>query len=423
MGQARPSRTSPGGGRRHKARLFVGLTLGLCALGLVLVRGTVGWVFPVTSGSMSPTIREGEWVFVLYGADDVARRDIVVVSEPDGGAMVKRVAAMDDDRVRVDASGDLRVGGELGLPSLEGRPLVPLFDSRLESITSGWRMGPMRRAGAAIDELVPWERLGPEGPGETWRLDGRAIGRGQSLGMAHLRRRVDDGWLDPDGTHRPGKHLVHDLVLDCQVKVAGAGGYLHFELTEQGDVFLATVPIFPGRRESFVYLRREALPGPFAPAGSPLNGAGRLELPIMARGLVEVPVGRWVDVRFTNVDNVVAFEIDGQRVASDPFSRNTPHPSSTDGSPFSPGERVHMGGWMIDMEVRNVVVSRDLYYLPRGRFGVEGEQRLQGNEVYLLGDASAVSRDSRERGPVRREDVVGEVRAVVWPPGRARVLR
>ncbi len=48
--------------------------------------------------------------------------------------------------------------------------------------------------------------------------------------------------------------------------------------------------------------------------------------------------------------------------------------------------------------------------------------RLGPEEYFLLGDNSPLSVDSRFRGTVRREDIVGRVFHIYWPPSRIRVL-
>ena len=47
---------------------------------------------------------------------------------------------------------------------------------------------------------------------------------------------------------------------------------------------------------------------------------------------------------------------------------------------------------------------------------------LDLDEVFLLGDSSAESRDSRFFGPVRLSSLVGRPVAVVWPRSRWRCL-
>ncbi len=47
---------------------------------------------------------------------------------------------------------------------------------------------------------------------------------------------------------------------------------------------------------------------------------------------------------------------------------------------------------------------------------------LSSDELFVVGDNSAHSRDSRAFGPVRRTAVIGRVTAVYWPPESARTI-
>jgi signal peptidase I len=54
--------------------------------------------------------------------------------------------------------------------------------------------------------------------------------------------------------------------------------------------------------------------------------------------------------------------------------------------------------------------------LPHERVEVDGRSwQLAEGEFFLLGDQAEHSMDSRSFGPVRREELVGPIRARVWP--------
>ena len=83
----------------------------LTAVAVVLVLALVGAVtgllpvqiVRVESGSMAPTLAAGDIVLVLPVGDPVEPRDVVVVRHPDTGQLlVKRVAAVAGERVRLD---------------------------------------------------------------------------------------------------------------------------------------------------------------------------------------------------------------------------------------------------------------------------------------------------------------------------------
>ena len=400
-------------GKRRIPRIVrFGAVLALVlAVALAVVRETYGWVFPVTSGSMEPTLSPGDWVFVRYDRSPPERHEIVVIAESGGGASVKRVAGEPGETIRVDAAGDVRVGASGALPPDSPRrpAAIPLFDSDLQSLGEYWAHGAGDDASMAFD---PWERLTAAGPGEEWRLDGGAVPRGSGLGLLRFRGSTDDGWLRADGTVAPGVMTAHDLEVSFDLLVEDAGGYLQVELTEQGDVFLAVVRVFAERERCEVYIgRREAL------GGLSLDG-----FDLIATGEVALPTGSWLRVRFANSDNRLRFEVGGEAVAAVFEGRNAPHPLSPDGRPFSLGERVRLGAAGLDIRVRDVVVARDLVVLPVGRYAVDRALALDPDEFFVVGDASSVSRDSRERGPIPTDRLVGRVEWILWPPSRIRDL-
>lgn len=389
----------------------VALCAGLLGLVAVILWRTFGWVYPIDSGSMEPVIRTGDWVAVRYGGGEPERFDCVVFREAVGpGASVKFAGGLPGERVHIDAAGDLRIEDAL-LPSAAGRPApIPVFDSNLASLEPAWRHG---------NELFdPWERVTDAGPGEEWRLDASAVGRGAQLGIMRYVERIDDGYLASDGTRVPGRHTVHDAIVEFEARVDRSGGVLRVELTEQGDVFSAYVPTYSDGSAQTSYLRSTLIPSWSGPP--PFDR----KLPEwLVEGLITVPTDRWFKVRFENVDNRLRFELDGQVLEYDYDElRNTTHWNSEDGMPLSTGPRVGLGGEGIEMRVRNVRVLRDFHIVPEGRYGVRGTLELGDDEVYVLGFASGVSSDSRERGPVSLDRMIGRAKAVVWPLERRRDL-
>ncbi len=72
---------------------------------------------------------------------------------------------------------------------------------------------------------------------------------------------------------------------------------------------------------------------------------------------------------------------------------------------------------------RAVRVLRDLHYTELGEHGLAEALELGPGEIFVLGDNSADSTDSREWGAVRLEQLIGFAEAVVWPPASLRRLR
>lgn len=49
--------------------------------------------------------------------------------------------------------------------------------------------------------------------------------------------------------------------------------------------------------------------------------------------------------------------------------------------------------------------------------------RMGDNEFYMMGDNAKDSIDSRAFGPVGKEQVIGKVRLILWPPQKIKLLR
>lgn len=69
----------------------------------------------------------------------------------------------------------------------------------------------------------------------------------------------------------------------------------------------------------------------------------------------------------------------------------------------------------------NRILNR--FYYNRGDFGAAGQQiTVPGRSLYVLGDNSANSRDSRYWGFVPRSNLVGRAIVVYWPLSRMRLI-
>ena len=84
-------------------KLFLAATL-CVALAFGVIRPFVGDVLRIASASMAPTLQAGDRVLankLAYRVGEPSRGDVVVFEEParDGAAAVKRVAAVEGDRV------------------------------------------------------------------------------------------------------------------------------------------------------------------------------------------------------------------------------------------------------------------------------------------------------------------------------------
>lgn len=89
------------------------------------------------------------------------------------------------------------------------------------------------------------------------------------------------------------------------------------------------------------------------------------------------------------------------------------------------GEQVEIkrGDIYIDGEVVTVPVIKNTFYYNMGRFGQEGQIiSIPENKVFVLGDNSASSSDSRVWGFVPKINIVGRAEIIYWPFPRMRWL-
>jgi signal peptidase I len=395
------------GKRAGRATRALGCLVALL-LALVLLRTFVADVYRVNSASMRPTLFGGtagpgarpwtEWVLVRYGrAPALARFDLVVIDGPDGGeAIVKRVVGLPGEELRI-AGGDLFVN-ERRLPPDAPRPApVPVFDDRFQDPETCFYYA--REAGT-------WRR--EDG---LWRLDARAVAPGRPEGMLFYNLPLRDGYLEPDGTRIEGLVEVNDAVLECEVRLASlsSAGALRFRLTEEGDTFeLRIVPREGGERVELVRRNRATQAG----------SSGAREQ-VLASSDERLDPQRFQRLRFANVDNFLVAELEGLCVLRVGYDENEPSVLAS-GPGQSVGPRVSLGGEGCEASLRAVRILRDLEYSASGTCGVEGPVFLGPDEVFVLGDNSSASQDSRHFGSVRLGGILGRPFLVVWPPGRMR---
>ena len=375
-------------------RTLVRLAWTLAVLALVVfgARTFVGDVYRVTSHSMDPTLREGEHVLVLYDHSAPERFDLVVLSRG-GQAIVKRVVGLPGETLHIGPTGDLFVDGERLSPSAPRPATVPVFDDSVLPVEQAFAWGGT--------ELDPWTHA--DG---VWELDAREVPAGSAPGLLRLRVPVSDDVLDlHSGEVRRGVLHVGDLVLEAEVLVFEPGGRLRAQLVEQADTFELRIDLAAPERAHAELVR---LPG---------TDEGPL-----ASAVLRYRPGEWMRLRFSNVDDHLRAEL-GDAVLEASYGANRPHPKDVLGEGLTIGERVAIGGEGCRLQLRRLRVSRDLHYTRRGDFATRTPLRLGPDEIFVLGDNSRQSRDSREWGPVRRDELLGRARWVVWPPASVRRLQ
>jgi signal peptidase I len=372
----------------------------LIVLGVFALRTFLGDVYRITSDSMLPTLRSGEYVFVRYDRSTPRRGDLVV-HERAGQAVVKRVAGLGGESVLVARSGDLIIDGER-LPRSPREGLIALFDDRIQGLEEHFSIG--------TESVQPWTHNGELG---GWELDARDIERGRATGLLRLHQRIRDGYLGQDGERMYGRNHVGDAAVEFSFRnlfepgSAPDAGRLRVKLVEEADVFEVAFELDMEGHGAAVTLTRRA---------------GSVSELLDERHVDLEPQG-WTRVRFENIDNVLHLSIADTTLWSIPYERNTRHPKDTAGLGLSTGERVCVGGERCHLVLRDLRVWRDRHYTQRGSFGLGKPLTLAPDESFVLGDNSEVSRDSREWGAVRRESLWGRATWVVWPLRSIRPLR
>jgi len=359
--------------------------MAVCAVGVLGLRAFVGDLFRVNSSSMAPSVWPGEVVLVTYDRSRPERLEPIVIDHDDEFVTKRAVGiggATGED-IMIDGHGDLRVDGRYLPPSVE-RPRVLLFDQVRHPVGEHFARGSSRGD--------PWqERDG------VLELDASGIARGEEAGMLRYHPRLRDHYLDSGGRMVEGQDSVSDAAIEFQVRVLEPGGVLRVALLEEADTFWLVVEL--GEDEAQVSLLRH----------------GGRQVSSLAESSTRLRPGSWVDVALANIDNHLTATFDGVELAAS-YEANTPTKA-----PLS--ERLKIGGEGCRIEVRGLRIWRDLHYTGRGQYAVGRRFTLEAGKIFLLGDNSASSLDSREYGAIDEAQVVGRPVMVVWPPSAMRWLR
>jgi hypothetical protein len=190
---------------------------------------------------------------------------------------------------------------------------------------------------------------------------------------------------------RPGDERVGDTAV--RLRLGAVDGVLTLQLREGADVFRARLA--PDRATLWHNLAD-------APGGVVDEVAG----------LAGLPPGS--EVLMWNVDNAVRVQVDGVTVLAFDYESNE---RRAPGAPLQNGPQVEVETGSV--EVLGATILRDIHYTLQGLYGTDPEGGLSPcwippGSLFLLGDASRDSRDSRYFGPVSREAVRGR------PVGRYR---
>jgi signal peptidase I len=362
------------------------------ALLVLAVRAFVGDVYYVDSRSMEPVLHGdetgGEYVFVRFDDHPRPRRFDLVVLDRRGSdeLLVKRVVGVGGESVQL-AGGDLYVEGKLLPPGAPRPPLVPVFDSRIHDLAERFR----------FDDPRSFVRTG-----DGWRIQA-----GESARAAYAPRLTDD-YLAPGGAIVRGDNNANDAAVELALRLEPGWKRWEIVLTEEDDRFsLSLLPAAEGRATAAL-LR-----------WTPDDAAPR----VLERAELDLDPSREHRIGFHNLDNELAFELDGAPVLRHVYGQNTPIKTRGEGGYVHALPRIELRAGELRAELRRLRVWRDVVYYEHGTFGTARAVTLAPDEVFVVGDNSGESRDSRHWGPSSLDDVIGRPTLVVWPPSRWRAVR
>ncbi len=191
---------------------------------------------------------------------------------------------------------------------------------------------------------------------------------------------------------------VRDIMFTARVNVTGGKGEFAVELTD-GQTLMTCV----------FDLRRQAIRAYAGDAAEPIWDVPLTPAWEQGRRLVECSL----------FDQQLMVAIDGA-----PVSAPWPLPPVKDAA--APRDPIRFGARGLDVAVQDLRIYRDVYYTAtRGRHAIQEPYQLAGDELFMLGDNSPLSHDSRRwaDGAVQMRLLVGKPFVVHLPsqPGRLRI--
>ena len=384
---------------------------------ILVAKFFVADVYRISSGSMRPTIFGGaphegeevftEWALVAYGRGaGLNRFDLVVISRDGEDPVVKRAVGLPGESVLIE-DGDLVIDGKRLAPDAPRPAPIVVFDD----------------AHFPIEDYFEYKRT-PDSPwkhlDEIWNLDASSVRSGTNRGMMFYQPEIRDDYIDQNGRRVIGRRTVNDVTLECEFAIDLDKGRLRFQLVEKADTFEAC--IYRDEKGEFgtthvaeIVRRGTRLFQKTEPNQREIS---------MARIGIDLDLHAWHALRFANVDNHLRLRIDASFELTASYDANTLYPGKAPNADHSSGPRVGLGGEELRARFRRIRIRRDLHYtsFPGDGCGIGSPVWLADDEVYLLGDNSVASNDSRRFGPAAIEDLAGRPVYIVWPFGRIRRL-
>lgn len=398
-------RVTPTVGRRRPRWSFPWRSLlFLVALGVV-VRAFFCSVLRVPTGSMEPTIHgdivHGDEMLVFspwFKLFDPERFDLAVFERPDDEPTektnVKRIAGLPGESVRVE-DGDLFITSQGG--STEKRLQKPYEEFRPLLVRRFFE-----RFGADFERHFGFDpaTVRPEVRGVAL-IGGENEGRAAEISLDPRAVTLDDGWMDDAGEDHAGQEVEKDLLFDIEIALTKATTCLNLS-------FLIGVQTY-----SF-----DIVP----------YGAGHAIMFSRSDDAKQDPESYRASIKFLTTGakhRIEFFQIDGQAGVAINGRRELCEALPSSGSSLGAGRgasNVKLAVWAGDAKVTKFEVWRDLHYTTPsgGSYAGRGNAyKIPPDGVFVLGDCSRDSIDSRFYGPVPLQNLRG-LPFLVWSPGSRR---
>jgi len=321
-----------------------------------------------------------------YQFSDPKRWDVIVFKFPGNPKQnyIKRLVGLPNETIGVKYGDVYRYDGEQETilrkpPAKIERLLQVVHDSEHTAddlVRAGWP-SPWQSAGndkvwtTAVDQrsyrlepsddAVAWLNYRQLPYAEAWKLMER---RKSITGLSKRGELITDfcGYnafhLAREGISGEGLHWVGDLALECEVNVTSPTGELWFDLIEGGRHHTCRVDVSTGAAVLTIDDGQTLFDGGDKPAGQ-LTSQTKIRKP-----------GRY-DVRFANVDNELVLWVNGRVMPlqadgeTQPGYYSVPAGARPVWSEAESGdlEPVRIGGKALALDVRELKVLRDVYYV------------------------------------------------------------